>query len=107
VIVSLPMQAREELSDADVFIDVDSWEGADGSETEDESPLCTGSSAVPTAPPGKVCIYVAGGDNAIHISGWSILPDDGKSRYGFKLGWEAPAAGDTYIDAVWAYKATG
>jgi hypothetical protein len=106
VIVSLPMQARDALGDDDVFVNIESWDDAEGDETDDTSPGCTGTPAAPTAPAGKVCIYVAGGDNAQLINGWSILPGTGESRFGFKLGWEAPAAGDTFIDAVWAYRAS-
>ena len=106
MIVSLPMQARDLLGDDDVFVDIDSWADAEGDETDDESVDCTGTPAAPTAPEGKVCIYVSGATNVRLINGWSILPDDGESRFGFKLGWEAPALGDTYIDAVWAYKAS-
>jgi hypothetical protein len=52
-----------------------------------------------------VCIYVAGGDNAADVSGVSIIPGTGGSRLGFKLIWDSSAQnGDTFIDAVWAYR---
>jgi hypothetical protein len=53
---------------------------------------------------GKVCIYVAGGDNAANVSGYSVRPGTAGRRYGFKLKWDAVNNGDTFIDAVWAYR---
>jgi hypothetical protein len=67
VITSLPMKASEGLSDDDVFVNVAGWTDAGGQTqptTTDTNAGCTGSPANPTAPAGKVCIYVAGGDNA-------------------------------------------
>jgi len=34
----------------------------------------------------------------------SVRPGTGESRYGFKLKWDAVQNGDTFIDAVWAYR---
>jgi len=64
----------------------------------------------PTAAKGYVCVYVLGGTNfgtivgsgAIH--GSSIAPGTLASTLGFKIGWDPDVAGDTYVDAVWAYK---
>jgi hypothetical protein len=72
--------------------------------TSDTSARCTGTLARPTAPRGKVCIYVAGGDNAANVSGYSVRPGTDESRFGFKLKWDAMHNGDTFIDAVWAYR---
>lgn len=111
VIASLPMRAPVALGDDDVLVDVDGWLPGDDDQTEpetDDDPgntICTGSPANPTAPRGVVCIYVAGGDNAVEVSGWSVRPGADKSPYGFKLGWTNERVGDTFIDAVWAYTA--
>lgn len=109
VIVSLPATAGNALSDGDVFINVAGWQSGDVGQvqptTTDTNAGCTGSPANPTAPAGKVCIYVAGGDNAQDVNGYSVLPGTGASPYGFKLKWENPGTGDTFIDAVWAYTA--
>ena len=51
-----------------------------------------------------MCIYIAGGDNAANVSGYSIIPGTGGSKFGFKLKWDAMHNGDTFIDAVWAYR---
>ena len=64
----------------------------------------------PTAAKGYVCVYVLGGTNlgtvigtgAIH--GVSIAPGTLASTLGFKIDWDPDNAGDTYVDAVWAYK---
>ena len=66
---------------------------------------CTGTPAAPTAPAGKVCIYVSGADHAFNLAGQSVLFGTGASPYGFKLKWDASTAGDTFVDATWAYKA--
>jgi hypothetical protein len=64
----------------------------------------------PRATKGYVCVYVLGGENlgtiigtgAIH--GSSIAPGTLASTLGFKIGWNPDNAGDTFVDAVWAYK---
>jgi hypothetical protein len=64
----------------------------------------------PTSSKGYVCVYVLGGTNlgtvigtgAIH--GVSIAPGDLASKLGFKIDWDPDNAGDSYVDAVWAYK---
>ena len=106
--VTLPMPARNALSDADVFVNVAGWQNAGGQTqptTTDTSAGCTGTPASPTAPAGKVCIYVSGADHAFNLSGYSVLAGTGASPYGFKLKWDASQAGDTFVDATWAYTA--
>jgi hypothetical protein len=106
--VTLPMPARNALSDADVFVNVSGWQNAGGQTqptTTDTSAGCTGTPASPTAPAGKVCIYVSGADHAFNLSGYSVLAGTGASPYGFKLKWDASQVGDTFVDATWAYTA--
>jgi hypothetical protein len=64
---------------------------------------CNGSAAHPTAPPGKVCVYLIGSGGATNIRGVTPVPGTGGSRFGFKLIWDATGNGDTFVDAVWAY----
>jgi hypothetical protein len=64
---------------------------------------CTGSAANPTAPRGKVCVYLIGSGSATNIRGVTPVPGTGGSRFGFKLIWDATGNGDTFVDAVWAY----
>ncbi len=81
------------------------WRGGGLQPTTDDGPgPCHGTVKLPTAPRGTVCIYVTGGDNAVNLNGYSIIPGRGGSRYGFKLLWDAQGNGDTFIDAVWAYR---
>ena len=113
---SLPFPARAALTDDDVLVDNTTWVSGDTGQTqptlsssESGSPAaCTGSVANPTAPAGKVCIYIAGGDNAEDVAGYSVVPGTGGSKYGFKLHWVSTGPGsaqNTFIDAVWAYTA--
>jgi hypothetical protein len=107
--VTLPRPAPTALSDGDVFVNVDGQEQAVGqtaADTTDTDPGCTGTPAAPTAPAGKVCIYVSGADNAHNLAGYSVLFGTGASRYGFKLKWDASGTeGDSFVDGTWAYKA--
>jgi hypothetical protein len=110
---SLPFPAPVGLGDDDVLVDASLWTTGggqtaptvDASTESTSSSTCTGTLATPTAPPGKVCIYVAGGDNASGLKGVSVMPGTGTSRYGFKLVWSSNTDEDTFIDAVWAYTA--
>jgi hypothetical protein len=106
--VTLPHPAANALGDNDVFVNVSHWQDG-GSQlqptTTDTNAGCTGTPTKPTAPKGKVCIYVSGSDNAVNLSGYSVLFGTGKSRYGFKLKWDATHQGDTFVDATWAYRA--
>jgi hypothetical protein len=88
--------------------------GVSQSDDEDTS-LCPSSWAngqlpnKPTAAKGYVCVYVLGGTNfgttvgtgAVH--GVSIAPASLGSTLGFKIAWDPNNAGDTHVDAVWAY----
>ncbi len=108
--VSLPMPARNALSDGEVEVDVQGWQNGGGqtrpTSGDGGNATCKGTPRKPTAPPGIVCIYVAGADNAANVVGYSVLPGTGQSRYGFKLKWDIPdGPGDTFVDAVWAYTA--
>jgi len=106
--VSLPMQAANNLGDGEVNVNVLGWTDGGGQTaptTTDTNPNCTGTPAVPTAPAGEVCIYVAGADHAFNVTGFSILPGTGESPYGFKLKWDASQEGDSFRDATWAYTA--
>jgi hypothetical protein len=113
---SLPFPARSPLTDTDVLVDVSTWVSGDSGQTAPvaasseagSAAACTGTVANPTAPAGKVCIYVAGGDNAEDVAGYSVVPGAGGSPYGFKLHWVSTGPGtaqNTFIDAVWAYHA--
>jgi len=109
---SLPFPAPAGLGDNDVLVDNQSWTTSggqtrpalDASESASNA-ACNGTANYPKAPPGKVCIYIAGGDNAVDVKGVSVMPGTGKSPYGFKIVWVAAGPEDTFIDATWAYTA--
>jgi hypothetical protein len=106
--VTLPVPAANALSDSDVFVNVAGWQDAGGQTaptTTDTNASCNGTPAAPTAPAGKVCIYVSGADHAFNLAGDSVLFGTGASPYGFKLKWDASQTGDTFVDATWAYTA--
>ena len=107
--VDQTLHASERIHDGDVFVVVSTWRSGDPAQTQptttDGPGPCGGTLAAPTAPRGVVCVYIAGGDNAADVSGVSIIPGTGGSKLGFKLVWDSSAQnGDTFIDAVWAYR---
>jgi hypothetical protein len=94
----------------------DNGDGAISQSEDENTTLCPSTWAngqlpnSPKAEKGFVCVYVLGGTNfgtiigtgAIH--GSSIAPGTLASTLGFKIGWNPDVAGDSYVDAVWAYK---
>jgi hypothetical protein len=65
---------------------------------------CSGTWRQPTAPPDKVCIYIANAGNAVDIHGVSISPGPHGVKWGFKLVWSHQTDGeDSFVDATWAY----
>lgn len=101
----LQMPATAPLGDNDVYVNIN------GNQPESTTPLyapttsdtltgCDGTPANPTAPAGKVCVYVIHADNAASITGQGV-----GTKYGFRLAWSSELAGRSYVDAVWAYTA--
>lgn len=77
---------------------------------EDSAPLCTGSFADPTAPPGKVCIYIR--FDSLETSGgfaaWALGPDGSNAnRYGFEVQIDDTGGANSNVRAegTWAYTA--
>lgn len=110
--VTLPMPAPVGLGDDDVTVVDNFWQDGGGQTaptSADESEIaCStapGTLDNPTAPPGKVCIYITGADHAFNVEGFSVRFGTEESRFGFKLKWDASQVGDTFVDAVWAYTA--
>jgi hypothetical protein len=62
---------------------------------------CTGTFEEPTAPRGILCMYPIDNGNATAHRGESV----GDTGEGFLVNWTAPAAGDTFFNAAWAYRA--
>jgi hypothetical protein len=107
--MTLPVPARNDLSDTEVTVNIAHCQASTGQVCPTTSDIaenaCTGTPEAPTAPAGVLCIYVSGADNAQNVRGDSVLFDGGASPYGFKLLWDNPHTGDTFVDATWAYKA--
>jgi hypothetical protein len=95
--VDIPAVAPQPLTDDTVNFAPDA-EAA----TIDDDATCTGSVAAPTAPPGKVCLYLSG------VGGLSLLkgrPGVPLADRGFELLWTAAGTGDMFVTASWAYTA--
>lgn len=69
--------------------------------TTDDDASCTGSSAAPTAPAGKVCVYVFG---SLGVSGLNAVAPFGVQG-AFVVRWAPASMGDQYVNLVWAYTA--
>ena len=93
--VSLPGTAGAPLTNENVNFAFSSIGG-------DIDPTCTGSATAPTAPAGKVCIYVytSTGIDAETAMGFMGVA----SRNGFRLRWNVTAQ-DVNISGSWAYTA--
>jgi hypothetical protein len=102
----LPIPAAAALKDDDVYVSLTGFTSSGGVQptTADTNAGCTGSATAPTAPAGKVCVYVAAGENAAGIRGLGVGATG--SAYGFKLSWDTQASGSrSYVDATYAYTA--
>lgn len=97
VLMTLPMRAPTVLSDMEVHI---AHPSPLSGELAAEQTVCTGTVAAPTAPPGHLCIYVQDSTNAAGLLGEGVGSDRG-----FKLKFQSAGAGDSFVDAVWAYTA--
>jgi hypothetical protein len=75
----------------------------------DADATCTGTFVAPTAPAGKVCLYVRPGttQNATGFSGFAMDTDGSQAnRLGFAVTWQTnPATAGTRADGSWAYTA--
>lgn len=107
--MTLPMRAANNLADGDVAVNVAGQQQNAGqtpaTSSDAADAACTGTPEAPTAPAGKVCIYVSGADNAVNVHGVSVLFGAGASPFGFKIVWDVLHGGDTFVDATWAYTA--
>ena len=94
-VVPLPGPAPADLSDATVNF-------ASGG---DADPSCTGTAAAPTAPAGKVCLYLtSAAGTGTSVSGEAI-PGLAGSRAGFVVHAVNPTLGETGAFGTWAYTA--
>ena len=103
---SLPMKAPAPLSDTSVNTAANAAAG-------DPDPACTGTVDVPTAPAGKVCLYIGSSANAT-VGGFSLIqPGGGTTQPGDDYGFvvrilDAGTVGNTAATSAqgtWAYTA--
>ena len=66
---------------------------------DDDDPSCTGGFTNPTAPPGKVCIYI--GNTFVGVDG--LIGAGGTDSFGFSIRGTAAGAGDVDARGTWAY----
>jgi hypothetical protein len=98
--VSLPAPAPVALTDANV-----NFSNADAALAGDEDVACTGTVAAPTAPSGKVCLYISNTASvAANTADGTALPGSGGSRFGFAFNATGSGA-SAEIYGVWAYTA--
>jgi hypothetical protein len=99
--VRLPARAVGELTNGQVNF-------APGTGTSDGDATCTGTFAAPTAPVGKVCIYVRLGAQ-VNVEGLEGLALPALADTGFRIRFFTPAAAtagaDQYVQVSWAYRA--
>ena len=97
--VDLPGLAPVALTDANVNFGPDAFAA-----TIDDDASCTGTYTAPTAPAGKVCLYVSNVSGMFAASGYApaALRD-----HGFQVGYvpKSPGVQDLYLYATWAYRA--
>jgi len=101
----LLVPATAALKDADVYISLSGFTSSGGitPTTADTNAGCTGSVTAPTAPAGKVCVYIAAGQNSAGIQGLGVGPAG--TPYGFKVSWDSQTSGRSFAEAVYAYTA--
>ena len=97
-VVSLPGTASTDLTDATVNF-------APAPAATDGDPACAGSAAAPTAPAGKVCLYLASAAGiGTTVEGLAIPAVPG-SRAGFVVDAVSTTGPATGVFGVWAYTA--
>ena len=106
VSVSFLLKAPAPLTDTDVNVAPNTVAG-------DPDPSCTGSADNPTAPAGKVCIYIGSSSNAL-VTGFSLIsPGSDSSTNGDEYGFIVRILDDgtvgntatTSAEGTWAYTA--
>jgi hypothetical protein len=98
---SFPLPAPADLTSAQVNF-------ASSTVGGDDDPACDGTANVPTAPPGKVCLYVIETGNFTDGTATGVAIGSGQSsRYGFGIdGPSSPGGpGEVWVRGTWAYTA--
>ena len=96
---SFPMASAQALGDDDVNFAAGGTAGNIGS---DDDASCTGNVSTPTAPPGKVCIYLSD-DGLLGSAASAQGQSAGAARRGFQVRGPSNAVGDVEAHGSWAY----
>jgi len=96
-VIQLPGLAPADLSDATV-----NFANAGAA---DADPSCTGTATAPTAPAGKVCLYLSSSPGAGTAVDGQAIPGLAGSRSGFVVHATNAALGETGAFGTWAYTA--
>ena len=76
-----------------------------GPSAADADAACTGSAAAPSAPAGKVCLYLAGAAGADTVVDGQAIPGLAGSRLGFVVHAVSATTSVTGLFGTWAYTA--
>ena len=93
--ITLPASAPVALTTANINFAASLANVTDGDAT------CTGTAAAPTAPAGKVCMYIYGQNNVTLAAGFAALDLPTQAFY---VSWTA-GMGEGHIFLTWAYTA--
>jgi hypothetical protein len=96
-VVQLPGPAPADLTDATVNFA--------NAGTADADPSCTGTAAAPTAPAGKVCLYLTSAAGSGTAVDGQAIPGLAGSRMGFVVHATNATLGQTGAFGTWAYTA--
>jgi hypothetical protein len=102
LVEAFPAPAPVALTDANV-----NFGNEPGGITNDKDPACGGDSSTPTAPAGKVCIYIDHGSsspNTLVGNALRLLPTSPTSRYGFEIS-SGEIGNNGVAGGTWAYTA--
>lgn len=100
-VVDLPARAPEPLANDDV-----NFAPAMGLVVNDADAGCTGSAAAPTAPEGKLCLYIDNESGVSAVEGFRALADGFEDRaFLVQFFTNEPASNNLFLMVTWAYTA--
>ena len=99
---NFPAASAESLSNNDINF---GGAGISANVGNDDDPSCTGFATGPTAPPGKVCIYVTAGNLSASNNTAEGEANQADNRRGFTIRGPVNAAADVEAHGTWAYTA--
>lgn len=97
--IHLPGVAPAPLTNATVNFAPDTY-------ANDADPACTGTFNAPTAPAGKMCLYLVTSLGNASYTGYALDNSTFGTRHGARVAWGSlPANADSYVELTWAYTA--